>query len=100
MTASRFYSSTAGQMFLSGPITSPATSAILTSVTGLPASLPYTLLLDPGLTTEEVVTVTAIGSMTVTITRGVGWDLPSGTQFWCRGPAWVQRTGLPRLAQP
>jgi microcystin-dependent protein len=71
MAATRFYSSTAGQMFLSGAITSGATSATLTAVTGLPSSLPYTLLLDPGLATEEVVECTAIGGSVVTITRGM-----------------------------
>lgn len=71
MAASRFYSSTAGQMFLSGSITNSAVSATLTVTTGLPASLPYTLLLDPGLATEEVVEVTGIGGAVVTITRGM-----------------------------
>jgi hypothetical protein len=58
-------------MFLSGALSNSAISAVLTTVTGLPASLPYTLILDPGLTTEEVVEATAIGGTTVTITRGM-----------------------------
>ena len=70
MAVTRFYSSTAGVMHLNGAITSGASSALLDVVTGLPASVPYTLMLDPGTTSEEIVTVTAIGGFTVTITRG------------------------------
>ena|ERR1019366_534023 len=70
MAVTRFYSSTAGIMHLNGAITSGASSALLDVVTGLPGSLPYTLMLDPGTTSEEIVTVTAIGGFTVTITRG------------------------------
>jgi microcystin-dependent protein len=57
-------------MHLNGAVTSGASSALLDVVTGLPGSLPYTLMLDPGTTSEEIVTVTAIGGFTVTITRG------------------------------
>jgi microcystin-dependent protein len=71
MAVTRFYSSTAGVMHLNGAITSGASGALLDVVTGLPGSLPYTLMLDPGTTSEEIVTVTAIGGFTVTITRGV-----------------------------
>jgi microcystin-dependent protein len=71
MAVTRFYSSTAGVMHLNGAITSGGSSALLDVVTGLPASMPYTLMLDPGTTSEEIVTVTAIGGFTVTITRGV-----------------------------
>lgn len=70
MTASRNYSSTAGKMTLVGTITGAATSIVVDVTTGLP-SVPYTLLLDPGLSVEEVVEVTAVGGTTLTVTRGV-----------------------------
>lgn len=71
MAASRFYSSTAGRMSLVGGVTGAAPSLVLDAVTGLPGSTPFTLLLDPGLITEEVVEVTAVGGTTMTVTRGV-----------------------------
>jgi len=68
--ASRNYSSTAGLMHLVGGISGAAASLIVDVTTGLPA-VPFTLLLDPGLGVEEVVTVTAVGGTTLTVTRGV-----------------------------
>lgn len=66
----RYYSSTAGLMTLAGGITSVATSLQVNSVTGLPASYPYTLILDPGISSEEIVQVTAAAGTTLTVTRG------------------------------
>jgi microcystin-dependent protein len=58
-------------MHLVGAITGAAASLIVDVTTGLP-TVPFTLLLDPGLGVEEVVTVTAVGGTTLTVTRGVG----------------------------
>jgi hypothetical protein len=58
-------------MHLVGGITAAATSLVVDVTTGLP-TVPFTLLLDPGLSVEEVVTVTAVGGTTLTVTRGVG----------------------------
>ena len=71
MAASRNYSSTAGLMHLVGSITGAAASLIVDVTTGLP-TVPFTLMLDPGLSVEEIVTVTAAGGTTLTVTRGVG----------------------------
>ena len=71
MPASRFYSSTAGKMLLAGGVSAVATSIIVDTVVGLPASFPYTLMLDPGVALEELVDVTAAAGTTLTITRGV-----------------------------
>ena len=71
MPASRNYSSTAGLMHLVGSITGAAASLIVDVTTGLP-TVPFTLMLDPSLGVEEVVTVTAVGGTTLTVTRGVG----------------------------
>ena len=57
-------------MHLVGGITGAAASLIVDTVTGLP-TVPFTLLLDPGVSTEEVVEVTAAGGTTLTVTRGV-----------------------------
>ena len=65
------YSSTAGEYTLTGGITSSATSITLNSVTGLPA-VPFKVVLDPGLPSEEIVKVAAVAGTTLTVTRG--WD--------------------------
>jgi len=57
-------------MHLVGGITGAAASLVVDVTTGLP-SVPFTLLLDPGLGVEEVIEVTAIGGTTLTVTRGV-----------------------------
>lgn len=58
-------------MRLVGGISAAATSLIVDTTTGLPA-VPFTLMLEPGATVEEIVTVTAVGGTTLTATRGVG----------------------------
>lgn len=55
---------------LSNSCTSVATSITVASVTGLPASTPYIMIIDRGLATEEVVLVTAVAGTTLTVTRG------------------------------
>jgi len=57
-------------MHLVGGITGAAASLIVDTVTGLPTG-PFTLMLDPGVATEEIVEVTAAGGTTLTVTRGV-----------------------------
>ena len=52
----------------SGDVT---TGVIVNSISGFPTSFPYTLIIDPDTTKEEVVTVTTGTSTTLTITRGV-----------------------------
>lgn len=55
---------------LANSCTSGATSIVVTAITGFPVSYPYTLILDRGLATEEVVSVTAGAGTTLTVTRG------------------------------
>jgi len=57
-------------MRLAGDITAAAASLIVDTVMGLP-TVPFTLMLDPGANTEEIITVTAAGGTTLTVTRGV-----------------------------
>jgi hypothetical protein len=64
----RYYSSTAGLMQLVSPLTSAATTAAVDTVGGLPG-VPFTLVIDPSTTAEEIVTVTSVSGETLTITR-------------------------------
>lgn len=71
MANSRFYSSTAQQTTLTGGVTSSGTSIAVASTTGFPGSLPFTLALDYGSSNEELVEVTAVASLTLTVTRAI-----------------------------
>lgn len=66
------YSSVAGAMRLTGPITSGATLITVDTVTGLPASVPFKLTIDGGLVNEEIVKVTNVSGTNLTVARG--WD--------------------------
>lgn len=68
--AARNYSSVATPMALTAGINSIVTTMTVDSVAGLPASTPYTLIIDYGQATEEVVTVTGVAGMNLTIVRG------------------------------
>jgi hypothetical protein len=63
------YSSTAGEYTLTSPVSSSATVLQLDSVTGLPPT-PFKVVVDPGLTTEEIVKVTNVAGTTLTVVRG------------------------------
>lgn len=56
---------------LANSCTSLATSITVTSVTGLPITYPYTLIIDRGEASEEAVSVTAAAGTTLTVTRGI-----------------------------
>lgn len=71
MTAARFYSSVAGQMTLQADITAVATSLTVDVTTGLPGTTPFTLVIDPGLATEEILDVSNVSGLTLTVARGV-----------------------------
>lgn len=71
----RYYSSTAVETALSGSIPSQSqgqanTAFIVASVSGFPASYPYTLIVDPDTSKEEVVTVYAGSGTTLSVYRG------------------------------
>ncbi|MEU3522323.1 hypothetical protein AB0E62_00345 [Streptomyces sp. NPDC038707] len=72
MPNSRFYSNTAQQTTLNGSVSSGATTINVASTSGFPSSTPYTLALDYGAATEELVSVTAVSGTTLTVTRGYG----------------------------
>ena len=69
--ARRYYSSTAVATTLSSGVSSGATSITVGSTSGFPTSYPFTLILDEGTASEEVVSATNVAGTTVTVTRGV-----------------------------
>lgn len=66
----RYYSSTAQAATLTADLAAGATSMTVSGTTGFPASHPFTLVIDPGTGSEEIVDVTASSGATLTITRG------------------------------
>jgi len=71
----RYYSSTAVETSLQSSIPAQSqgasnTSFIVASISGFPTSFPYTLIVDPDTSKEEVLTVTSGSSTTLTVTRG------------------------------
>ena len=71
----RYYSSTAVETALGSSIPAQSqgqanTSFIVGSISGFPTDYPYTLIVDPDTSKEEVVTVTAGSGTTLTVTRG------------------------------
>jgi hypothetical protein len=72
VTNSRFYSNVAQQTTLSGSVTSGTTTLNVAATTGFPPSFPYTLAVDYGAATEELVSVTGAAGTTLTVTRGYG----------------------------
>lgn len=71
MANARYYSSIAPQTTLTAGINSGATTISVASTAGLPGSTPYTLSLDYGVAGEELVDVTAVGGLNLTVTRAV-----------------------------
>lgn len=67
----RQFSSTAVATTLTAGINGAVTSMAVAATTGFPASTPYTLVLDPDNVSKELVEVTAVVGLTLTITRGV-----------------------------
>lgn len=71
MPVNRYYSSVAQPTTLSGSISAGATSITVGAATGFPSTTPFTLALDYGAATEELVDVTGVAGTTLTVTRGV-----------------------------
>lgn len=66
-----YYSNTAVETTLTGSVSSGATSIAVASTAGFPTgTFPYTLALDYGGSAEELVSVTAAASLTLTVVRG------------------------------
>jgi len=70
MSVNRYYSSVAIDTTLTGAVNSSGTSITVASVSGFPASYPYTLALSYDTASEELVNVTAAAGLTLTVVRG------------------------------
>jgi hypothetical protein len=68
--AARQYSNKATPATLGGGISSSDTALSLSTVSGLPASFPYTLVIEPDSVNAEVVSCTALAGTIATVTRG------------------------------
>lgn len=68
--AQRYFSSIAQEMSLTGAVIDTATILAVNSVVGLPIQTPFTLVVDPGAASEEIVTVTAVSGTNLTVIRG------------------------------
>ena len=68
--ARRYYSSTAVETTLTSNVSNSATTLPVASTSGFPAQTPYTLILDEGTVNEEIVTVTGVATLNLTVTRG------------------------------
>jgi hypothetical protein len=71
MANSRYYSSTAQQTTLTGGITASDTTITVASTAGFPGSVPYTLAIDYGAASEELVQVSSVASLSLTVTRAI-----------------------------
>jgi hypothetical protein len=69
--ALRYYSNTSVATTLAAPINGSDTSMTVSAASGFPGSFPYTMIVDYGAATAEVVEVSAAAGTTLTITRGV-----------------------------
>lgn len=70
MAVNRYYSSAAVPTALSAGINDTALSLQVDSLTGYPGSFPFTIIVDEGTSSEEVMTVTNAASTVLTVTRG------------------------------
>lgn len=64
------YSNTAVQTTLNGAINNSVTTVVVASASGFPASYPYSIVVDYGQPTLEVMSVTNASGTTLTVTRG------------------------------
>lgn len=72
----RFYSATAVATTLDAPISNSATTITVTALSGYPARLPWTALIDQDTPFEEVIEVTNVSGTTLTVVRGVDGTSP------------------------
>ena len=70
MAINRYYSSIAQDTALTASATLSTTTLIVGAVTGFPSSYPFVLAIDYGTSFEELVSVTGIAGLSLTVTRG------------------------------
>jgi hypothetical protein len=75
---SRYYSAVAQDTTLTSTITSSSTSITVSGVTGYPSTYPFIIALDYNTANEELVSVTNVAGLTLTVTRGYNGTTPVG----------------------
>lgn len=75
--ASRYYSAVAQDTTVTSGITSSSTTVTVAGTTGYPTSYPFILALDYNAASEELVSVTNVSGLTLTITRGYNGTTPT-----------------------
>lgn len=71
MAVNRYYSSTAAATTLTSGIAAGTTTIPVAATTGFPVSYPYTLCIERGTSSEELIEITAAAGLNLTATRGV-----------------------------
>jgi len=71
MAINRYYSAIAQDTTLTSPISNSTTSIVVGATTGFPSSFPFTLAIDYNTSSEELVDVTNIAGLTLTVNRHV-----------------------------
>lgn len=71
MAVNRYYSSNAVETTLTAGVSDSATTITVASATGYPASFPFTVHVDLGTSSEEIMTVTNVSGLNFDVTRGV-----------------------------
>jgi len=66
----RYFSSIAQLAQLSSGVNNLVTSITVSSLTGYPTSVPFTIAVDPSTAYEEIMTVTLVSGTTLTVIRG------------------------------
>jgi hypothetical protein len=70
MAINRYYSAIAQDTSLTNAATNSTTSLVVGATTGFPSSYPFVLAIDYGASAEELVLVTGIVGLSLTVTRG------------------------------
>lgn len=76
LSPARYYSSTAVQTSLASGITAGASSLTVNDATGYPVSYPFTIIVDLGSDSEEIMDVTSASGATFNVTRGIDGTTP------------------------
>jgi hypothetical protein len=77
MAINRYYSSIAQDTALTASATLSTTSLTVGGTTGFPSSYPFTLAIDYGTSFEELVSVSNIAGLTLTVSRGFNGTAPA-----------------------
>jgi hypothetical protein len=70
MAINRYYSAIAQDTALTATATLSATTLVVGAVTGFPSSYPFVLAIDYGASREELVSVTGVAGLSLTVQRG------------------------------